>query len=689
MRGLFAILFAFVALSLPATNIPLWRTPSDTLTLPWSNNGFHGNSTNQPPTFPNVVYMTNMNNWSGQGVADGVTDNSKAWTNALAAALASLTINGGTNYGAAIVFTPGTWVITNLIALPSNVSVRGYGGRAVIVGKFTNNSGGGRGDAPICVGMDTTRNSTTVTSGLSRGSTSLTLTSAAGMAAGNLIRIYQYDDPNTLNTNKMGTSGQFLSGHGARQGQNAIITAVDHVNQIITIDQPLIDTNWSTVYNATVDAFSNPSTNFGLENICLTNMGTSAINIYLYNCYDYWISSVFSTNALHSNIELEECYHGIIQDSDTAWHSDTVDSNAHEGCSLYENSTGNLIVNCNFQMGNIAFKCQECINNTIAYCSGYIGWVGTEGSSQIADGMGSHGFHSRDNLYEGNACMYFSQDEFWGDNRTETAFRNYVLGWGYGDHTGTTVMNQQNGSYIDSTNYWHNWVLNVLQTPRDIGWSAGYSIAQGYARSTPENNFPPSTPYDANTLVRTYMEGNYDMRNGQQTNVTYTGGEPASLVFPNMPWWFTNTYNGTNWAFPMRGVDVVNSTNWAVSVAFNPADWRWRNGTNCFIDPWITTQPQSQNALVGQSVTFTASTVGNSVRLYQWQKNGVNIAGATGSSFNIASVQTTDAALYTAFVQDQEGTVLSANAALNVGGAIGGGATTKTYGRGTLGRGTH
>jgi glucose/arabinose dehydrogenase len=58
--------------------------------------------------------------------------------------------------------------------------------------------------------------------------------------------------------------------------------------------------------------------------------------------------------------------------------------------------------------------------------------------------------------------------------------------------------------------------------------------------------------------------------------------------------------------------------------------------------PGITTQPASQTALIGQPVTFTVAASGSQPLTYQWQRNGVNINGATGASYTIPAVAAGD-----------------------------------------------
>jgi len=62
----------------------------------------------------------------------------------------------------------------------------------------------------------------------------------------------------------------------------------------------------------------------------------------------------------------------------------------------------------------------------------------------------------------------------------------------------------------------------------------------------------------------------------------------------------------------------------------------------------ITTQPLTQSVCTGASVTFTV--VANNATAYQWQVGGVNIGGATSSTYTISSVALADAGNYTVII---------------------------------------
>ncbi|HZQ45385.1 MAG TPA: immunoglobulin domain-containing protein, partial [Verrucomicrobiae bacterium] len=78
----------------------------------------------------------------------------------------------------------------------------------------------------------------------------------------------------------------------------------------------------------------------------------------------------------------------------------------------------------------------------------------------------------------------------------------------------------------------------------------------------------------------------------------------------------------------------------------------------------ITTQPTSRSVNVGQNTTF--SVVAANALTYQWAFNSGYISGATGTSYTINNVQTSNAGTYNVVVANNASTVTSANAVLTV-----------------------
>jgi len=88
------------------------------------------------------------------------------------------------------------------------------------------------------------------------------------------------------------------------------------------------------------------------------------------------------------------------------------------------------------------------------------------------------------------------------------------------------------------------------------------------------------------------------------------------------------------------------------------------------VTPSITTQPVSQTVTAGQTASFTVVAAGTAPLSYQWQKNGVNVAGATSTSYTTPVTATSDSgSTFAVVVTNTAGTVTSAAATLTVNAA--------------------
>ena len=80
----------------------------------------------------------------------------------------------------------------------------------------------------------------------------------------------------------------------------------------------------------------------------------------------------------------------------------------------------------------------------------------------------------------------------------------------------------------------------------------------------------------------------------------------------------------------------------------------------------ITSQPVSQTVAAATSVQFSVTAGGTPAPTYQWYFNGTAIGGATGSTFSLSNVRTSDAGDYTVVVTNPVGSVTSSKATLTV-----------------------
>jgi hypothetical protein len=143
---------------------------------------------------------------------------------------------------------------------------------------------------------------------------------------------------------------------------------------------------------------------------------------------------------------------------------------------------------------------------------------------------------------------------------------------------------------------------------------------------------------------------------------------------------------GTNYARAFHDVTMGNNTNGTSRTQFYAVPgydlctgWGTPNGANLInllvaaprpvFPPWITSQPQSQTVTAGSSVTLSVVAWGTAPLSYQWSLNGQSISAATGSSYSIARVQSSDAGTYWVVVTNSYGSVTSDLATLAISSA--------------------
>jgi Carboxypeptidase regulatory-like domain len=83
--------------------------------------------------------------------------------------------------------------------------------------------------------------------------------------------------------------------------------------------------------------------------------------------------------------------------------------------------------------------------------------------------------------------------------------------------------------------------------------------------------------------------------------------------------------------------------------------------------PVINESPRNASALVGDTASFTATVVGSAPLSYQWQRNGVDIAGATSATYTTPALTLADqGARFRVIVRNTYGSATSAEALLSV-----------------------
>jgi hypothetical protein len=127
------------------------------------------------------------------------------------------------------------------------------------------------------------------------------------------------------------------------------------------------------------------------------------------------------------------------------------------------------------------------------------------------------------------------------------------------------------------------------------------------------------------------------------TNVYFTSNSPLAIANVQL------TNAGTYYVVVTNLYGTATSSNAVLTIGYAP---------------FIVTHPASQTALQFTPATFSVVATGSVALVFQWQRNGANIAQATNSSYTITNVQTTSSGSYRVVITNQFGTVTSSNGVL-------------------------
>jgi Immunoglobulin domain/Immunoglobulin I-set domain len=153
---------------------------------------------------------------------------------------------------------------------------------------------------------------------------------------------------------------------------------------------------------------------------------------------------------------------------------------------------------------------------------------------------------------------------------------------------------------------------------------------------------------------------------GHQATFSYTANGTGPFT---QQWNFNGAAipGATSATYVIASVALANAGVYTVKVSNSAGSTLSDNATLTVQSlPVFTTQPTSQAATIGSSVSFTVVATGTPAPTLQWQFNGVNIAGATSATYTVSSVQSANAGTYTCVATSAAGTVTSVAATLTV-----------------------
>jgi hypothetical protein len=222
--------------------------------------------------------------------------------------------------------------------------------------------------------------------------------------------------------------------------------------------------------------------------------------------------------------------------------------------------------------------------------------------------------------------------------------------------------------------------------------NAGYQT-QGVIIQQDANNFIRFDFVRDATKTRlfaaSFVAGTPSVRN----DITIAGGNPLWLRVKRQgnQWTESHSMNGTTiTAAPSfshtltvssvgpfvgnRGLSGSNSPAFTglIDYFFNTASPIMPEDPTAPVTPTITTHPSNQTVTVGQTATFSVTAAGTPLLSYQWQKNNLDIAGATNASYTTPPTTLADSgAMFRCLVANFVGSATSSSATLAVLSGVG------------------
>lgn len=429
------------------------------------------------------------------------------------------------------------------------------------------------GDGNITIGTETDRLNPAyawnITSGYTKGSTSLVLSNVTGLPKiGHIIAIDQLND-GSLVEDDLGDGGDYTSRLSGERAQCQYVILTSSNGNTIGISPGLHMGNWAAAQSPQCWWWTSDDTCWsGVEDFTITNnAGTGTSAVLIQEARDCWVKNIRCYKSPTDFVRTIQCIHITV-----------------EGCSMLSAQSGSsqsygvtwfmtsdsLMWNCNsYSMAASYVDAPQAMGNVCAYNyftnSSYddinVNW-------DIA-AIASHDAHSCMNLHEGNWANKAYIDNDHGSASHNTEFRNRYHGKQADPRTlnthsyvaqGWCRSNNIVGNILGTTGYHTNyWCTNQTQSDNYGDWSIiilGRDGQPGWG-----NDIPGST----------YIHGNWDSANAAQT--WDSGNEdhtlPDSLFLTAKPSW---------WGIcPWPPYDPVTLN---ISATNIPAGYRYIFGTN-------------------------------------------------------------------------------------------------------------
>ena len=277
-----------------------------------------------------------------------------------------------------------------------------------------------------------------------------------------------------------------------------------------------------------------------------------------------------------------------------------------------------------------------------------------------------------------------------------------VLGWGFNGHDILSIPPNLSKVMAVAAGGYHS--LALLRDGTVVGW--GFD---GNGRTTAPANLRDVIAIEAGRDFSVALKSDgtvvaWGLNDEGQTNVpaglthviAIAAGENHTLALKDdgtVVAWGLNEYGQATVPVGLTGVVAISAgAQHSLALKSNGTVQGWGDNTNGQLNlsgsdiraiaaggfhslalhgtgPLITGKPRNQTAVSGTRITFSATASGTGLT-YQWQFEGVDIAGETNATLTVANANRANAGVYTVKITSADGSVVTSSAALLLRGRL-------------------
>lgn len=300
--------------------------------------------------------------------------------------------------------------------------------------------------------------STSITSGNTKGSSSIDVASTAGISVGNYVTITGLNDGTIVhNVTENGTAA-YVDNWGndspnyaqGTRNRGQIVKVLAIFGSTLTIDPPLY-TSYATPWLSKWTGGGGPQFS-GIEDLTYyAASSTDNANFYMNGAANCWLKNVRSEFTGGDHVNLYWCIHCEIRHCYFKEAFVHTSGGRDNSLSLLGKSSANLVIDSIFERLHVPLIIEwGSAGNVIAYnyTTGEYDDIETAGNRSIQMGLnGNHGAHPQYNLFEGNISNKLVLDAFWGTSSHTVALRNWFIGHAQSHSPYSTRTGQPGAAY--------------------------------------------------------------------------------------------------------------------------------------------------------------------------------------------------------------------------------------------------